>query len=430
MKNLFVKHLSRIMAILVVGGGIGLFLLTLVFCLPSSTIMKNLQSSIWQFREEGYYPIEIGGYPGTQKDNFTDIVMLSSAMYYNSSKSALDKAIHVYRKSYPSANGDLLKNMQYQVENAMSWEEVSHIEYSRYWHGYLIFLRPLLQFFSYEQLCQLSRLLQFLLTVSIIYLLGKNRKPILLVAFLAYIFTTSPVIVVSSMQFMSVHYITLLAILVLVICKEKEADRRYDLEWYAYFFLLIGMLTSFFDFLTAPILTLGIPLLVAVSLEQHMSTKKLLMQLVVCGTMWSIGYLGLWLMKWVLGSLLSGENLFVQAFNSLMFRTSESFAGTNNLRSLVIDKNMSTLNEPYKMIYVGALLFAICGCIKNKVNAKRLFIDGWPLLLFACTPFAWWLATANHAFIHSWFTYRSISIAIFSILVWADWTRIGPLSEN
>lgn len=74
-------------------------------------------------------------------------------------------------------------------------------------------------------------------------------------------------------------------------------------------FLIIGMLTSFFDFLTYPLFTLGMPLILISVLGTFSSVQKLC-DIVKNSIFWGIGYGGMWCGKWMVGSILTGDNLF------------------------------------------------------------------------------------------------------------------------
>ena len=63
------------------------------------------------------------------------------------------------------------------------------------------------------------------------------------------------------MQFSSVLYIFLIAMIVMLLFHEKLKNK------YGYFFLIIGMMTSFFDLLTYPVATFGIPIILFFILE-------------------------------------------------------------------------------------------------------------------------------------------------------------------
>lgn len=75
------------------------------------------------------------------------------------------------------------------------------------------------------------------------------------------------------------------------------------------FFMITGMITSYMDFLTTETLTLLVPLLLIIWIDirnkGHADVKKILKSVLF----WSIGYIGMWLMKWGLAAVILRENV-------------------------------------------------------------------------------------------------------------------------
>ena len=70
----------RLLLLLFASSVLGLALLVLVYSLPGRwRMMDNLQQSVLTFENEPEYAMTIRLYPGTQKDNFTDALMISHA---------------------------------------------------------------------------------------------------------------------------------------------------------------------------------------------------------------------------------------------------------------------------------------------------------------------------------------------------------------
>ena len=59
------------------------------------------------------------------------------------------------------------------------------------------------------------------------------------------------------------------------------------------FFLLTGMATSYFDFLTYPVASLGMPLIVWLLLHRDETGGALAGRMVRCGLCWALGYAGM-----------------------------------------------------------------------------------------------------------------------------------------
>ena len=71
---------------------------------------------------------------------------------------------------------------------------------------------------------------------------------------------------------------------------------------YPEFFLIVGILTSYFDFLTYPVVTLGIPLCCYFLLESDRLWNNI-KRLTGFSVSWAIGYAGMCAAKWVIADL-------------------------------------------------------------------------------------------------------------------------------
>ena len=121
--------------------------------------------------------------------------------------------------------------------------------------------------------------LQMLLVVAIIYLMTKRKLEKFILPFCIALFVISPITTGMSMQFSSVLYIFLIAMIVMLLFHEKLKNK------YGYFFLIIGMMTSFFDLLTYPVATFGIPIILFFILENK-SLKEGIKDLIIYGLAW------------------------------------------------------------------------------------------------------------------------------------------------
>lgn len=145
--------IKKFVAFLTAGWLLGLISLTLVYLLPTERMEQNVKSSMDIFYTESVYPQQVSGYKATQLDNETDAIMLLGAIYDGGNYSAIKQAMRAARvdiSDVPSKCNVLIK---YAWENQ---EPDSVSEYSRYWHGYMLWLKPLLLFFDYADIRMLN----------------------------------------------------------------------------------------------------------------------------------------------------------------------------------------------------------------------------------------------------------------------------------
>ena len=93
----------------------------------------------------------------TRLDNFTTSIMLMEAAYPAEGK-ILNSAL--LNPSWPIRNGSAAGTLVEVSQNNFQAENAAWI-YPRYWHGYLVFLKPLLTFFNLQILREINFLLQF-----------------------------------------------------------------------------------------------------------------------------------------------------------------------------------------------------------------------------------------------------------------------------
>lgn len=128
---------------------LGFALLTAAFCLPLRAL-RDAEETAALFRSEGNRPKAIPTYLGSTGDGYTDALMLSEALYRDPDVGPLEQAVYVYRLyGSESASADLADLLE---GNPTPFT----ISYERYWHGFLVLLRPLLMLFSYADLRMLS----------------------------------------------------------------------------------------------------------------------------------------------------------------------------------------------------------------------------------------------------------------------------------
>lgn len=400
--------LIRAALIMLIGSLLGFALLAAVFCLPVSGVMDP-QGTADIFRAEGNRPVIVPGYSGTMGDNYTDAVMIAEAIYdpIAEGKSPLSQSVYVYRRANSdSASCDLADMLEGMP---MQWE----IPYTRYWHGFLVFLRPLLMVFSYADLRVLLCMLQMILFAVVLVTLTRQNRMKLIIPFTTVILTIAPTGTVLGLQYFSSYVLMMLGILAVLYGDEwLSRDGRYG-----YFFLVQGMLTSYFDFLTYPLVTLFIPLLLVVHLHAH--ERNPFRFFVGACILWGIGYMGFWAMKWIVGSVIVGDNLVYNAYHHARYQVSMADVVTGN-RLEAIAKNLQVVAKPaYVVLYAGAFAACMVQTVRRCCDLRRMFASGrWVLGACALVPFVWWMIAVSHSVVHALFTYRLLSITVFSLMLW------------
>lgn len=394
------KKTIKILSILITGILVGGLLLILSYTLPSKTIEKNISKSIEIFKKEEKYESDIYGYIGTNLDNFTDAIMLQNASY-TGDETIVDKAMNVYRYQNDENPGDSLIE---QINN----NNKEKVAYSRYWHGYLIILKPLLTIFSYNDIRFINTIIQPLLIISVAYMLLKRKKDNYIIPYIISILLINPNTIAKSLQYSTIFYLFNIGMLVMLIFSDKLKSKNA----YPYFFLIMGMVTSYFDFLTYPLATLGMTLITYFLLNNEKKVSKSIKNMIIMCFMWGIGYIGMWIGKLVLGSILLNDNLFSSAFEKFLTRTSLETANETFSILEVIKRNIYRyVNKPNLILLLIIIGYTIYKT-KLKIN-KQILVKVIPYLIISLMPFAWYIVASNHSYVHCWFTYRTLIVTIF-----------------
>jgi hypothetical protein len=181
----------------------------------------------------------------------------------------------------------------------------------------------------------------------------------------------------------------------------------------AVLFFVTGAVTTYFDLLTAPLLTLGIPMLIWVSLrnEENKLKEDLISgvrQLILFGTLWLVAYAGAWAIKIAIAIPFADFDLFSDVKNQVMIRTGS--AGIS--RMAAVEANFNFL----PLVYINILLLILLITCILSFNRKGI-PNAILFVLIATLPYVWFFGAANHSFDHNWFTYRIQAFSISGILL-------------
>lgn len=223
----------------------------------------------------------------------------------------------------------------------------------------------------------------------------------------------NPIATMCSIQYNTIFLLTFSSMIFIV---HKDIYWKKALYKWGFFFMVIGGLTSYFDLLTYPMVTLGAPLTLWLSLNMKSQLFCNLKNIFLYFLLWLIGYGGMWTGKWIMGSIIIRENLIQDAFQSIHFRISSNAFGRKIKYRDVIE---SVMNVSWKYICSALILICILFMFKT-INSKKLdFKHLLEFIVIGIFPFGWYLILKNHTFIHYWFTYREMAVTIFAIMVWS-----------
>lgn len=404
------KKLWKLIITLLFGVLAATILMVLIQMLPTQHMQKNMKESVRVMEKERDYPEVLPGVISSRLDNFTDSIMLLSSVHKEDT-GVIERSMNVYRVRYEGKSPS-----EALVSYGKGEEGYTVSSYSRYWHGYQIILKPLLLFFNYQEIRYLNMFAQALLMIGVIANMIKRKLGSFIFPYMVMIFSLMPVSIGLSLQFSSVFYIADIAVCVLLKWWEELQER----EEIPVFFLITGMLTSFMDFLTYPLVTLGIPMVFYFLLSKKDTFLHNLFVAVKYSIVWAVGYIGMWAGKWIVGSILLRKNIITDAINALLNRTSSETEDITFSHLSVIEKNAAAMfSTPIKLLFFGTLLVLVVILAVKTIQDKKNYFGNYHYGVIACMPIAWYVVAGNHSYMHFWFTYRELSILIFAVLIWA-----------
>ena len=220
------KEILKIILIFIVLFSAFIVSLTLASLVPSKFIKVNVEKSLETLKHEGYFP-QMKYAINYKLDNYTDALMINTAYSIDSDeplKSAL-LARRNYRKNIENnicINEVTDERTIENLEDTLKENTTEYYEYSRYWHGYLAFLRPLLLFMDYAKIrILLILVINILLLITCYYIWKKINLKYAFAFFISMILAASIHLIGLSLQYSSVFIISLCSALYILLKQDK-----------------------------------------------------------------------------------------------------------------------------------------------------------------------------------------------------------------
>jgi len=413
-KKIVLGMVAFLLAVLL---GFGLMLLSGL--IPMERVHGHVKESVSSFKKEGNFPYLIKGEESTELDNNSDAWMLLIADY-ESDESLTDRVLlnnnYIYTFDSTGLIGmDNLPVMKYG-------EELGTFSYGRYWNGYLLFLKLMLLLFDYSEIRMLLMAFESLLLIALFFEIRKRLTAFSWIPLFAMLAVIMPISTMLDM-FYAISFICMLITILIIL---KWGDAIESRLGYGIFFMLVGMAVAFFELLSYPLITLGIPLVVLMLIndkEREMSIRREWTQLVSVSFLWGVGYAGMWMAKWTIGTILTPVNIWADAVNQLFLRTSDSVGETAVTFSGALSRSFGVISTPvFKVVFVLCTVFILALGIYNAFSRQITASAGIPVRIlhsikyFAVMiyPFMWVRAFLNYSYIHYHFAYRIFAIMVFA----------------
>ena len=402
-------------------------LLILTAFIPKDSIRKNMLSSAEYLCEDEPFVYLDDKLYASKIDRYADAILLGIAWQYDSKEPARSVMISAFHHDEHGAENKALR------EAVLDGTEADQ-QYLRYWHGSIAVIRPLLTFLDLKQIYILNAVLLSLLLILLLFLLFRYKAYAPAIGLIAGLGMTVSWYVPCSLEYTWTFYIMLIMSIfcTLKMVKGKStggmATEEKSTGGMVISFMICGMVTSFMDFLTTELLTLFVPLLIVLwftlnrsdeYLRAEKPDKKLFKRMISLVIGWGVGYVGMWVMKWIVASLILHENAFAYVKGHISERMGGDLnlglwdyltgAVSRNLRSL-LPYNAGGLGMAAGIMLVMVLLYFCIIYRKEKPRWKIILI----YLLTGMVPVLRFLVMHNHSYLHAFFTFRVLIVSVLS----------------
>jgi len=433
-KGSVVQLLFRALALFVCSAVVAVGLMWMIRAIPFDNAYRHIDQEARVMLREPVYPQVLGRYLTTDaldRDNITDACMLSTMMP-DSSRTAFQAAL----ADAHAVGGD---DDPHELVAALVQKEAGHPvtseRYAHYWHGYQLLYLPLLEVTSYNGVRIVMAVVLVLELIAVLLLLKKRVGWQVAALFGLSAVAIYGFMVPFSLQFIAVFLIGL-AFSIVVLVRKRLVVRSLLL-----LFFFCGILTVFFDFLTAPFITCGLPLLCYLARRFRESPgnfgrKRTYAAILGASAAWIMGYGLFWVAKWVIASAFLRVNVIQDAMGAIAIRAGSGHTGGIQvfvkalayvLAVMVPSQLAASVAMRFLIFAAGAFLFTLVWFVlyrrhRRFAAAKNAF----PFLLVALLPFVWLLGMAEHTMIHYWFSYRVLMVSSFAVLLFAYYSLNGP----
>lgn len=390
-----------------------LFVLLLgAYALPGEPVRAHLADSAETIIDEGLYPSYFG-FKLFQMDNYTDTLMLIEAASADETDplTAMMTNTAYNVDNFETLGEDLAAYLEARDAGINAAEAgLEPFSYARYWHGYLIWLRPLLCLMPYSGVRVVQYVVLAVLFAAVLVLLRRRCG-----LWAAVWFAVSQLLVTVFWVPHQIQYFTCFAVAYAGCAWVLAKPRRSDVLCLG--LVVLGTVTAFCDLLVTPILTLGLPLACwLLEPQQRLRAGGAQCALAFGGCLsWGVGYGACWAFKWVLAGLVTGQSVIADALHQIGVRTAaDTWHGMELTWSNIIQFVYSTLQDHGLFWPLVVLAVAAVAVFALSVRSRTALGRAAPLALAAVLPLVWFVVLRTHSIQHGWFTWRALGLTLFA----------------
>lgn len=432
LKNVKCAILYAIITIIICIG-----LLFVASMIPKNSIQNQMQTSAKELEELNLFDHVTDYVFITRQDNYADTLLIN--IIYNLDADNRLRSL-VSAPYYLPDDVGVKDAFAETVANDMKpfdGDELApgFVDYSRYWHGSQVILRPLFVLFSVSQVRLLLGIVLLALTIWFIALLIKHGDRTFAICYAVALILLNIWMCAFCIEYITTFLIMAVQLPVLYSLLIKKRDRLQTL----YIVLAVGaIMTAFVDFLTTETITLTMPVLIYLLVQEkdgNLPFKEELKNLTLGAVIWGICYAGMMALKWLIAMAVLGKEAFLEALSQAALRiggdatignlpgadavsNKEQITGAlwRNLSCLFPFKDSTNAGQTVMFTIITLfVLFAIWYLFHKKLDESSSAFT-LLVLVVGIIPFIRFLVLNNHAYIHFFFTYRAMIVTLTGLI--------------
>lgn len=420
------KTLILSLATFLITAGLCLLFMILAACIPQAIIEESASRSAQYFYETPLFEMSAGDLQNFKKDNYADCITAGIAYHLAGD----NPYVSVISADYNRVPGE---NVNVSFYRQMQSGQVEVESYSRYWHGQAGVVRMLYPLMDVQHMRYVMTAVGIALHISVVFCLIRKRQTVLGIIYGMAFLLVNGIFALGCFEYASVFLLVPVASLVLMHKKIQDDSIKVQLT-----FIVIGVLTAFFDFLTAETLTFTIPFTIYYIMVYNKKLaendkRKSWLVLLCNGMAWLGGYAGMFLLKWILSALTLGRTAWDSAFASVAERIGGEVSLTANAAGEaanmaeriqgIFTRNLGCLYwggsdmQVKSVVVITAIVITVFAVFWYLARKEKFRMPGGGVLVaVALIPHVRFLLISNHSYIHYFFTYRAQMVTVLIIL--------------
>ena len=406
------REILTCLAVFLAAAALLLGALTAAACIPRKAIEDNVRTSAEYLCRGKLFGKVLPEVKSSTIDRYADSILLNIAWCYDGEHPLRSVLVSSYYYTPDQNENDNLRD-------AVTGHLPPNQQYLRYWHGSNALVTPLLTVLDLKGIYVLHGAVLAVSAAALLIVLVRKRAYAPAIGVGAGIVAAGFWFVPLSLEYYWVCELMLLLSLGVVLLENRAGP-----GFWAPFFLVGGILTSYLDFLTAETLTVLVPLLLLLWLRRDLPPRRTALTLVPA---WAIGYAGMWVLKWALAGLAMGEDPMAYVTEHIGERVNGGFYALGE------GEDPIPLLPGAVLLNVGCLFpldYEVAGALATVALAVFLAYyayvyrrTGWDRTLvltmgiLGLVPYLRFLVLRNHSFLHCFFAYRAQTATVLALVL-------------